>query len=57
MYGLDVRDIYNAVFVFDFGFIVADATNPNQLYLMTTLFDMGTIASPSAIGIDAGSLI
>lgn len=59
--GLDVTQIYNAFFVFDFGLLPTgtfiDYTNPMQFFLSNIIIDMGTISNPSEVGIDGGVII
>lgn len=57
VYGLDVRQINDVLYSFDFGLISGVAYTPAQLFLMLTVIDMGTLFSPSSFSIDGGSII
>lgn len=57
VYGIDIRDIDNAVSVFDFGAITFQAANPIEYILLTTYIDMGSFLSPNVIGIDGGTIV
>jgi len=57
IYGIDVRDIQNQFLTFDFGPIYTEFTSPISWLLHVTGIDMGSIASPSSIGIDGGPFV
>lgn len=57
IYGIDVRELVNQYFVFDFGTINIGALTPVQYLLSMQLIDMGTITYPSAQSIDGGTFV
>jgi len=57
VYGIDIREIQNAYFVFDFGTINIGVLTPVQYLLSMQLIDMGTILQPASQSIDGGSFV
>jgi len=55
VYGIDVRQINNALLEFDFGGIYQTVSNIIDYVYLTTDMDFGTITSPSGIVVDEGT--
>ncbi len=55
VYGIDVRNISSSLIDFDMGGIDLTATNVMDFIILTTDYDMGTIASPQLVSIEGGT--
>jgi hypothetical protein len=57
VYGIDIRDVYEAINIFDFGTIDGQVTNPAQWILASINIDMGSFTNPATIGLECGTII
>jgi hypothetical protein len=57
VFGIDVRNIPNAINSSDFGPITGTVSSVLSWIISTAQIDFGTILSPSAVGIDFGSIV
>lgn len=55
VYGIDVRSIYQDVYIIDFGKITVETAI--QLLMLQTTVDMGSFFNPSTISIEGGSIV
>lgn len=58
VYGIDVRELANAFYNFDFGdYTTQEATSFIDYLRLTTDIDFGTLAAPAPVSVDEGTII
>lgn len=57
VHGVDIRDLNEFLFGFDFGAILPTATSFSEWIIANTDIDLGTITAPNATEIDLGAVV
>jgi len=57
VHGIDVRDLNNFIFGFDFGAIIPTATSFSDWFISNTDVDFGSITVPNATEVDLGAVV